>query len=63
MDYILKRLQKQDIMSIINFGNISPSIYACLHKYPVTSIAVERSFSMLNKMLCEDRKFAKENIF
>ena len=32
--YILKRLQKQDIMSIINFGNrnISSSIYACLHE-------------------------------
>ena len=64
-DYILKQLQKQDIMSIINFGNrnISPSIYACLHECPVTSIAVERSFSMLNKMLCEDRQFAKDNIF
>ena len=60
-DYILKQLQKQDIMSIINFGNrnISLSIYACLHKCPVTSIAVKRSFSVLNKMLCEDRQFAK----
>ena len=30
-NYILKRLRKQDIMSIINFGNrnVSPSIYAC----------------------------------
>ena len=52
-------------VSIINFGNrnISPSIYTCLHKSPVTSIEVERSFSMLNKMLCEDRQFAKDNIF
>ena len=64
-DYILRRLQKQDIMSIINFANrnISLSKYTSLHKCTVTSISVEGCFSMLNKMLYENREFAKDNIF
>ena len=56
-DYINKRLSNSDLETIINCTNltIDPTSYALLQKAQPTSAAVERSFSMLNKLLRKDR--------
>lgn len=58
-------IEKNQIKNILNFENenISPVEYVALRKCNPTSIAVERSFSMLGKFLAKDRNFKKENIF
>lgn len=63
-DYLKKRLEKNEILEIVNCSReaISPSIYAFLQKCQATSATVERSFSMLGKMLAKDRNFKPENI-
>jgi hypothetical protein len=63
-DYIDARLDKNDIVRLVNSTekNISPSMKMKLINCPPTSVSVERSFSMLKKMLARDRNFVSENI-
>ena len=62
--YIIDRLLTNDILKITELKDesISPSIYHDLLRCPPTSIAVERSFSMLKKILVCGRNFRPENI-
>ena len=54
-----KRLSNSDLETIIYCTNltINPTSYALLQKPQPTSAAVERSFSMLSKLLRKDRNF------
>ena len=63
-DYINKRLSNSDLETIINCTNltIDPTSYALLQKAQPTSAAVERSFSMLNKLLRKDRNSDVKNV-
>jgi hypothetical protein len=65
-NYLLQRIEKNDGYRLLN-SNVStiitPALYVSLLKCPSTSIAVERSFSMLHKMLTKDRNFLSKNIF
>lgn len=63
-EYIKMRLAKNDITNLVRSENpnISPSLKISFMKCPPTSIDVERSFSMLKKMLATDRNFMAENI-
>ena len=62
--YLQKRFEKNEIISIIEMDNedISPEVYAFLLQCPSTSVEVERSFSMLKKLLAKDRTFRDDNI-
>ena len=57
-------LSNSDLETIINCTNltIDPTSYALLQKAQPTSAAVERSFSMLNKLLRKDRNFDVKNV-
>ena len=63
--YLEKRLQKssglQDIAGLTRKG-IAPSLYASLQQCTATSVGVERSFSILKKVLGKDRNFCDENV-
>ena len=61
--YIKKRLSNSDLETIINCTNltIDPTSYALLQKAQPISAAVERSFSMLSKLLRKDRNFDVKN--
>ena len=63
-DYINKRLSNSDTETIIHCTNltIDPTSYALLQKAQPTSAAVDRSFSMLNKLLRKDRNFDVKNV-
>ena len=63
-DYMTKRQSNSDLETIINCTNltIDPTSYALLQKAQPTSAAVERSFSMLNKLLRKDRNFDVKNV-
>ena len=63
-DYINKRLSNSDLETIINCTNltIDPTSYALLQKAQPISAAVERSFSMLNKLLRKDRNLDVKNV-
>ena len=63
-DYINKLLSTSDLEAIINCTNLTivPTSYALLQKAQPTSAAVERSFSMLNKLLRKDRSFDVKNV-
>ena len=63
-DYMNKRLSNSDLETIINCTNltIDPTSYALLQKAQPTFAAVERSFSMLNKLLRKDRNFDVKNV-
>ena len=63
-NYIKKQLFNSDLETIINCTNltIEPTSYALLQKGQPTSAAVERSFSMLSKLLRKDRNFDVKNI-
>ena len=63
-DCINKRLSNSDLEKLINCTNltIDPTSYALLLKAQPTSAAVERSFSMLNKLLRKDRNFNVKNV-
>ena len=57
-DDIKKRLSNSDLETInCAYLTIYPSSYALLQKAQPTSAAVERSFSMLSKLLRKDRNF------
>ena len=62
--YITKRLKKNDLMDIIemNREEIAPAVYGMLQKCQPTTASVERSFSMLNKLLAKDRNFLPQNV-
>jgi len=53
-----------DLIDIIEAkdNNVAPSTYALLRKAQPTTAAVERSFSLLNKLLRKDRNFLPENV-
>ena len=57
--YIKKRLSNSDLETLINCTNltIDPTSYTLLQKAQPTSAAVDRSFSMLSKLLRKDRNF------
>ena len=63
-NYIKKRLSNSDLETIINCTNltIDPTSYALLQKAQPISAAVERSFSMLSKLLRKDRNFDVKNV-
>ena len=62
--YIKKRLSNSDLEAIINCTNlkIAPKSYALLPKAQPTSAPVERSFSMLSKLLGKARNFDVKNV-
>ena len=62
--YIKKRMQNNDISEIINMErqDISPAVCHMLENSLPTSAFVERSFSMLKKLLAKDRNFKVENV-
>ena len=62
--YIKKRLSNSDSEAIINCTNltIAPTSSALLQKTQPTSAPVERSFSMLSKLLRKDRNFDDKNV-
>ena len=63
-NYSKKRLSNSDLETITNCTNltIDPTSYALLQKAQPTSAAVERSFSMLSKVLRKDRNFDVKNV-
>ena len=63
-NYIKKRLSNSDLETIINCTNltINPTSYALLRKAQQTSSAVERSFSMLSKLVRKNRNFDVKNV-
>ena len=62
--YTKKRMQNNDISEIINMErqDISPAVYHMLQNAQPTSASVQRSFSMLKKLLAKDRNFKVENV-
>ena len=63
--YHKKRMQQNsDLDNIIGAkqGNVSPAVYAELQCCQPTSTAVERSFSMLGKLMRKDRPFLQDNV-
>ena len=65
LPYIKKRLEKnKDLEAIISMtrNDVNPGIYAALQECQPTSASVERSFSMLGKLLAKDRNFLPDNI-
>ena len=54
-----------DLRAIVEMTrpNISPELYAKLLNCQATSCTVERSFSMLNKLLAKDRHFSTKNVW
>ena len=63
-DLIKKRLSNSDLETIINCTDltIDQTSYALLQKTKRISAVVERSFSMLSKLLRKDRNFDFENV-
>jgi hypothetical protein len=63
-NYIVFRLEKNNISRIINLENknIGIDTYINLNNCPVSSLSVERSFSLLKKLLSNDRNFNLDNI-
>ena len=62
--YIKKRMQNHDISEIMNMErqHISPAVYHRLQNSQPISASVERSFSMLKKLLTKDKNFKIENV-
>lgn len=63
-NYIDSRMSRNEISEIMNLSRpeVSPTLYGLLQKCQATSASVERSFSMLKKLLAKDRNFLPENI-
>ena len=64
MPYIAKRTNKNsDVSAIMELSRPAVSLVdAALQQYQLISASVERSFSMLNKLLAKDRNFLQNNI-
>ena len=62
--YLKKRLDGHEMNSIMKLtrDEISPTTYGLLHNCQATSASVERSFSMLGKLLAKDRNFLPHNV-
>lgn len=62
--YLSKRLSASDIGSIVHAtrDSIPPTLYGLLQHCQPTSASVERSFSMLRKILARDRQFLPSNV-
>lgn len=62
--YIDKRLEMNEIKHILEMKNvnITPETYSKLQECQATSCSVERTFSVLNKILAKDRNFKTCNI-
>ena len=62
--HIKKRMQNNDISEIINMErqDISPAVYHMLQNSQPTSAFIERSFSMLKKLLAKDKNSKAENV-
>ena len=62
--YIKKRMQNNEISEIINMErqDISPAVYHMLQNSQPTSASVERSFTMLKKLLANDKNFKVKNV-
>ena len=65
MPYIAKRRNNKnsDVSGIMELSRpaVNPGVYAALQQCQSTSASVERSFSMLNKLLAKDRNFLLNN--
>ena len=63
-NYNKKRLSNSDLETIINCTNLAINLtsYALLQKSQPTSAAVEKSFSMLSKLLRKNRNFDVKNV-
>lgn len=64
--YLNHRLElNSDVKAIVNMSNsnVSPALYAKLLQCQATSCSVERSFSMLGKLLAKDRQFDQDNVW
>ena len=62
---VSEMLQKNDSLEILNPGmdvNVNLSVLALLKNCQQTTNSVERSFSLLNKMLRNDRNFLPGNV-
>lgn len=64
MEYFSGRYNDNEIIDIMseNGSNIAPSLYGLLQSCQPTTASVERSFSMLKKLLAKDRHFQPQNI-
>ena len=62
--YIKRRIARNDITSIVKMErqDISPHLYNLLQKSQATSASVERSFSILGKLLAKDRNFREDHV-
>ena len=62
--YIQERMSRNDINCIVKMGrgDISPHLYRLLSNSQATSASVERSFSILRKLLARDRNFKDDNL-
>ena len=64
--YLNHRLElNSDLKAIVNMSNtnVSPALYAKQLQCEATSCSVERSFSMLGKLLVKDCQFAQDNVW
>ena len=63
-EFISRRILEKDFLELVNCARreISPAIYASLQSCTATTCAVERSFSLLKKLLSKDRNFLPENL-
>lgn len=63
-DYLNRRLADSDLAKIVNFScpTVSPATYELLLQAQPSSAAVERSFSILKKVLRSDRPFKTMNV-
>ena len=62
--YINKRMQNNDISETINMERqgISPAAHHMLQNFQLRSASVERSFSMLKKLLAKNKNFEAEKV-
>ena len=63
--YVKKRMTKNagvEAIMEMSRSEISPSNYIALQRCWSTSASVERSFSMLKKLLSKDRNFLPQNV-
>ncbi len=59
--FMVDKMKKSDFYRCFD-SNLSPFLKSCLQNCPATSIVVERSFSLLQKILVKERRFNSENI-
>ena len=62
--YIKRRIARNDVESIVKMEReeISPHLHKLLQKPQATSASVERSFSVLGKILAKDQNFCEDHI-